>query len=201
MVALLGELSRNLVVIIFINVLLEMLMPQGQYHRYIRMVTGLIVVLMVVSAMSQILGRAPASDALLLQAAPGQLKLAASNIGVSRVTREQVLTLYRESLQQLAREEVEAVGQWKLVSAHFTLEEDATAELFGTIYRIELQVQAAETASNDIEPVRIGPVNAGNGAAGAEEEQPGQATRVPELEQALARRFQVSDGIVLVSVY
>lgn len=196
MVALLGELSRNLLVIIFINVLLEMLMPQGQYHRYIRMVTGLIVVLMVVSTMSLIFGRAPASDALLPYTPPGPLQLDTSSIGVSRVTREQALTLYRESLQQLAREEVEAGGKWKLVSAHFALEEDANAELYGAIHSAELQVQAAGSASNDIEPVQVDSVNCANGVPEAEERP--EAARLPQLEQALARRFQVPQEVIRV---
>ncbi len=201
MVALLGELSRNLLVIIFINVLLEMLMPQGQYHRYIRMITGLIVVLMVVNAMSLVLGRVPASGALLDQAAPAPAQLETTHSGISQVTREQTLELYRESLKQLAREEVEASGRWKLVGAQFTLEEDSTAELYGAIYRVELQVQAAGSASGEIEPVLIDPVGAGNGLERGQEEQAaaGKPLRVSELEQALARRFQVSPGLVFVT--
>ncbi|NLA12132.1 MAG: hypothetical protein GX883_08410, partial [Firmicutes bacterium] len=47
MLALVGGLVRNLVVIIFLNALLEMLLPQGEFRRYIRLLTGLIVILMV----------------------------------------------------------------------------------------------------------------------------------------------------------
>jgi hypothetical protein len=197
MIALLGELSRNLLVIIFINVLLEMLMPEGQYHRYIRMITGLIVVLMVVNTMSLILGRAPAAGVLLPQAVPAALRVESAGGDVSRITREQALALYRESLKQLAREEVESGGQWKLVSARFTLEEDSSSEQYGTIYRVELQVQAAGGGSGEVEPVRIGPVSGEGGAEG--EGAGGQAAqRVPELEQALARRIHVSPGLVSV---
>jgi len=60
MLTILGELTRNLLVIIFLNVLLEMLLPQGHFHRYIRLVTGLVLILMVLNTMSLILGRAPA---------------------------------------------------------------------------------------------------------------------------------------------
>jgi hypothetical protein len=200
MVALLGELSRNLLVIIFINVLLEMLMPQGEYHRYIRMFTGLVVILMVVNVMSLIFGRVPASGVSLPRAAPGGLEVEAAGGGIGRVTREQALALYRESLVELARDEVEAGGRWKLVSARFTLEEDSSSELYGTIYRVELQVEAAQSVLGEIEPVRIGPAGSGDGTASGEPGG-GPATRLWDLEQAVARRFHLSPGIVSIIEY
>ena len=57
--AVVGDLVRNLVVLIFLNALLEMLMPQKSFRPYIRLVTGLIIVLMVVGTITALMGRVP----------------------------------------------------------------------------------------------------------------------------------------------
>lgn len=201
MVSLLGELTRNLLVILFVNVLLEMLLPQGQYHRYIRLITGLVVILLVVNAMAGLLGRGPSVAALLPQQGPLPDLAVFQQSDLIRVSRDQTLSLYREALQQLAREEVEADGQWQLVSARFILEENPDVENYGSIYGMELQVQAAGGAWGAVEPVDIASITASGGAAeraGAPEVS--KQVRVEVLEQKLARRFQVSPDIVCVTV-
>lgn len=201
MVSLLGELTRNLLVILFVNVLLEMLLPRGQYHRYIRLITGLVVILLVVNAMAGLLGRGPAVAALLPQQGPLPDIAALEQSDLIRVSREQILSLYREALQQLAREEVEADGQWQLVSARFILEENPGVEAYGAIYGMELQVQAAGGAEVAVEPVDIVSITASGGTAGqAEVPEASKQVRVETLEQKLARRFQVSPEIVCVTV-
>ncbi|HOL17943.1 MAG TPA: stage III sporulation protein AF [Bacillota bacterium] len=201
MVSLLGELVRNLLVILFLNVLLEMLLPRGQYHRYIRLITGLVVILLVVNAMAGLLGRGPSVATLLPQQGPLPDIAAPQQSNLIRVSREQTLSLYREALQQLAREEVEAGGQWQLVSARFTLEENPGVEEYGAIYGIELQVQAAGGAERAVEPVDIASITAsGSGAEQAETPEAGKQIRVETLEQKVARRFQVSPELVCVTV-
>lgn len=59
MSAVISDLIRNLTVIIFLNVLLEMMLPRGEFHRYIRLITGLIVILMVVGTIAALMGKIP----------------------------------------------------------------------------------------------------------------------------------------------
>jgi len=49
--------------------------------------------------------------------------------GLSRISREQALELYREKLFKLVLHELEALGGWNLRSARFTLEKDPYSEL------------------------------------------------------------------------
>jgi stage III sporulation protein AF len=200
MIAVLGDLVRNLVVIVFVNALLEMLLPQGQFHRYIRLVTGLIVILMVVNAFSLLLGRAP-EVALAVPAvaapAPGAGEASAR---LRLQERRLVLAVYRENLARLARDAIEAEG-WRFVEAVFSLEEDPARQNFGALYRVDVRVEAPESphqAASPVAPVLIGPVVPGGGEGESNAAGGATAERVPALEQVLAGRLGIPAGLVSV---
>lgn len=196
----LGSLVRNLVVIIFVHTLLEMLLPQGRFYRYIRLVTGLMVILMVVNALGTFLNRIQAGGAHeFVAAAPGDLHAGERVEQLRRLSREQSLSVYRAALLEVVREEVEAPGIWTLVAAGFTLEENPEAEDFGAIRRLEVKVREAGVDSGGVEPVRIDPVDADRVENDIVHAVDGEPPRLPDLELALSRRLHLAREIVTVS--
>jgi len=201
MINTLAELTRNLLAVIFINVLLEMLLPQGSYHRYIRLVAGLVVMLLVINSMGRIMGRAELFEVQGQQFTQDALRLEERGGDLNRISREQALKLYRDRLLQLVSNEVEAAGRWKLLSASFTLEEDPYSEQYGALYGIRLAVRAnASSGTNEIETVSVDPVLPDS----EETEEAVQTGEEPEcetalLQQALARRLQIPTDIVYVT--
>jgi stage III sporulation protein AF len=198
MIAVLGNLVRNLVVIIFVNTLLEMLLPRGQFHRYIRLVTGLIVIMMVVNAFTALLVRVPETYFSMPPASSAIAGVDEKGTSLWLQSRRKALALFKDTLTQLIRKEVEAAG-WRFVEARFTLEDDPARDNFGMLYAVEVQVRAlAGESGRPIEAVLINTVEVGAGAAGTERSERFDAGRVPELEEVLARRLQVSGGIISV---
>lgn len=198
MIPVLGNLVRNLVVIIFVNALLEMLLPQGQFHRYIRLVTGLIVIMLVVNAFSVLVARVPETGFTLQPASLTVAGVDEKGAWLWLQARRKALTLHIDTLAELIRKEVEAEG-WRFVEARFSMEDDPAKENFGMLYGVEVQVRApAEEAGNPIKAVLINPVEVRSEAAESERSERIDAGRVPELEAALARRLQVSGGIITV---
>lgn len=53
MLEIMGDLVRTLVLIAMVGIILDMLLPEDNYRRYLRMVIGLIILLMVIKAISE----------------------------------------------------------------------------------------------------------------------------------------------------
>jgi stage III sporulation protein AF len=202
MSAVIGDLIRNLVVIIFLNALLEMMLPRGEFHRYIRLVTGLIVILMVVGTIAALIGKLPRLEPVVAArtaaadstAAPGR-----QSEGVSAAYSRQVLQQCRAALEIMLREEIAASGKWQLVEAVLILEEDYRSSSFGTPLKVDLLVKAAAGKSDRIAPVSIEPVAVGPQESAAENTS-GPDLRLPEMEQSLAGLLELSPAQVTVTV-
>lgn len=187
MSAVVGDLIRNLVVIVFLNVLLEMLLPQGEFHRYIRLITGLIVILMVVGTIAALTGRLSRLEPVAVPEAGAGEGAAAlrGDEDVSAAYSRQVLQQCRSVLESMIEKEVAASGQWRLEEANVILEEDYRSSSFGTPLRVELRVKAAGAGEGRVTPVSIAEVAVGPPDKPAEGSSPGPHP-LPELERSLA---------------
>lgn len=186
MLALVGGLVRNLVVIIFLNALLEMLLPQGEFRRYIRLLTGLIVILMVVGTIATLLGRVPRIEPAFGGESPAAAPGEPGDGQAERLEltgRRHLLEQCRAGLEQVLREELAAKG-WELVEAALVLDEDPASAAFGAPRELSLLVRGRTAAAAGVAPVAIAPVRPGEAASG--EEGAGAGERQPALEKALA---------------
>lgn len=200
MLTVVGDLVRNLVVLIFLNALLEMLLPQGEFRRYIRLVTGLVVILMVVGTIAALLGKAPRLEPAFgggyTEADPGEAGgVQGEKLELTR--RRHLLTQCRAGLEKLLGEELAAAGEWELLEAALILDEDPESGTFGAPLQIDLLVRERAAAAEKVDPVTIAPVKSGAG-----EEQAGEAgrERLPALEKALAALLELSPESVTVAV-
>lgn len=202
MSAVIGDLIRNVVVIIFLNAILEMMLPRGEFHRYTRLVTGLIVILLVVGTIAALIGKLPRLEPVFA-ARPE----AADNAAVAAEQAEetgvaysrQVLQQCRAALENLLREEIAASGELQLVEAVVIIEEDHKSSSFGTPLQIDLLVKAAAGGSGKVASVNIEPVVVGT-TEGTAEDISGQARSFPEMEQHLAGLLDLSPAQVTVTV-
>jgi stage III sporulation protein AF len=65
-----GNLIRYIVILIFLATLLEMILPHGQFRRYLRMLVGVLLILTILSPIQNIMRIAPGWDAPVFLAAP-----------------------------------------------------------------------------------------------------------------------------------
>ena len=202
MLAVVGGLVRSLIVIIFLNALLEMLLPQGEFRRYIRLVTGLIVILMVVGTIGALLGKAPRLEPVFgggpAADSGGAAAEQSTKVGLPR--QRHLLRQRRAGLEQLLREEIAAAGAWELVEAVLILDEDPESSTFGAPRQVDLLVQPGAEPAERVAPVSIEPVQAGSAAG-----EPGAGAglvkkeRLPELEQLLAALLKLAPEQVSVA--
>lgn len=200
MIDLLGILTKNLILIVFINVLLEMLLPRGEFYRYIRMITGLVIILLVVGSLSQLLGRAPGRQYFvpeLSMSGTGEL----TGMELQNVNNRQTISLYKEALHRLVRDEIHSTGEWVLLESEFAVEESPDNEEYGVLYSVEAVVRKGVLeGEEEIPPVNVAPVEKESFAEDHAPE-PGEGerdARVPELELALARLLHLSPEVIIV---
>lgn len=201
MLAVVGDLIRNLVVIIFLNVLLEMLLPQGEFHRYIRLITGLIVILMVVSTIAALTGKLNRLEPVAALEPAGEEGAAAPGReeDVSAAYSRQVLQQCRAVLESRIGDEVAASGEWLLEEARVILDEDYRSSSFGTPLGIELRVRAAGAGGHGVAPVSIEDVAVELQDDPAEKSAPAPCT-LPEMERSLAGLLGLSPDRVTVTL-
>lgn len=203
MLAVVGDLVRNLVVIIFLNALLEMMLPGGEFRRYIRLVTGLIVVLMVVGTISALLGKVPRLEPVISE--QGAPALSGDTAGqakdVEAVYRQQVLRQCRERVAKLLEEEIAAAGEWEIAEAVIVLDEESESGTFGAPEQVELRVRPAAEEGKQVPPVSISPVKLEGAAKEVPQDgAPVETARLNSLEQSLAGMLGLDPGRVTVHV-
>lgn len=194
-----SELVRNLVVVIFLASLLEMLIPRGSFSRYLRLVTGLLVILLVVSLIGTLVNRLPEELALDGMALPAgeEEQLQVRRRQLEESTRQQALELYHSRLTDLIKEESESWGRGAPAAVTLRIDEEQNSSRFGAIEQVVIKFDSTagallpEGSPVGIEPVIfIFPADTDNGD--------GEGERNPELELALARRLQIPSGLVEV---
>ncbi len=192
MVEKIGELVRDLVAVVFVAALLEMLLPRGSFNRYLRLVTGLLAILMVVTFIGNLIDRRqPPSLAAISIPAGVEGEGPERGEELWELNQERALAVYRSALREMIEEEILLEKNWVPLRIDLEIEEDQSSPLYGSIYRVRVEIgstaEAAGLAESDIqvEPVKIGPEGEVDGAVRGER-------RVPELELLLARRLQLS---------
>lgn len=203
MLAVVGDLVRNLIVLIFLNALLEMLLPQEGFRPYIRLVTGLVIVLMVVGTIAALMGKMPTLEPLAAgigtEGPVPSYSREGGEEGIDAGHQRQVLERCRAGLEELLAREVAAAGEWELVDAAITLNEKPESGVFGGPERIDLLVRAAGSAGEGVRPISISPVALG-AAEGETREGAGERTRLPALESKLADLLELGPERITVTV-
>lgn len=207
MINLVGDLVRNLVLLLFVVVLLEMLMPQGQFNRYLRMVAGLLVILMMVTFIGSLLRGFPAENSLAALAERSGVSPVVKGSDLWQLNRRQALHIYRDNLAEAVRRIVEEEGGRQVSSIQLAIDENESSAAYGSVLSLTVTVAMAEPVPGEqaaadpkitpvrVSPIRIGPLREGSGG---EPGPAGSTGRLPVLERVLADRLQLPLPVIMV---
>ena len=130
MLEIIGELVVALVLIALVSLVLEMLVPSENYRRYVRMVVGLVILLMVINAFSVLfrgervsphfLGNIPAST-------EGQQDfIVEEGTRLWELNQQQVINQYESVVKDYLREEINQWEDWNLIDLELKVKETAS---------------------------------------------------------------------------
>ncbi len=152
-----SSLIRDIIIIIVAATFIELLLPRKEFHRYVRMVVGLIIILTLISAVNRFLGVRPDAASFFRQLeGPGGADAPALEEGFFK---ERVLGEYRARValeaEGLAREFLQGEAKAR---AEVELAEEG--EIDGEIAVIRLYLsQSGGAGEGGVEPIviRVGP--------------------------------------------
>lgn len=191
---------QNIVVVIVLALLLELLLPAGDMRRYVHLVCGLLVIVVVFQAAGNLArvrwtdfpafgARQPIPDVV---AAGKQLR--DRQLGAARDSM-------RQAMQQQIRSLVEVGGEWQVVEVEPVLRE-VSDNIFQTrLEKLVLTVRphrgGRDGAVQPVEPVQVGSAGEQKLPGGQTGELAGKAVR---LRQQLAGIYQLRPEQVVVQV-
>jgi len=196
-----GNLVQTLVVIVVVTTILDMLLPQTRFRQYLRLVVGMLVLLMVVNAFANLLGR---GEHYLEEGVPpwGEEAEGISRKGkeVWEKNQQAVLQEYRGRVEEYVKESLWVEG-WSLEQFHLKIDEDFSSASLGRIKEVQALVRPRENEAGkeklnrvEVEPVRVEIDN--KEGAGLENAKEGEISA--GLGQKVASRLGISEEKVEV---
>lgn len=159
MIEAIGNLIRYIVILIFLATFLEMILPHGQFRRYLRMLVGILLILTIISPIQNIMRLAPGWDAPVFLAAPtGQEELALilqRGEQMREAGYKDAVENYRYHIFTVVSNILSREFSAELQELQVTLDEDPQSKEFG---RIKKMVVVAREQRSDSTPEPNGPV-------------------------------------------
>ncbi len=159
-----GNLIRYIVILIFLATLLEMILPHGQFRRYLRMLVGILLILTILSPIQNIMRIAPGWDAPVFLAAPSGKEDLALILQRGEKLREEgykdAVVNYRYHLFTIVEKLLTQEFSAELLELRVTLDEDPQSTEFGAIKNMvvvacEKRSASSSTENGPVEEIRI----------------------------------------------
>lgn len=223
-----GNLIRYLVILIFISALLEMILPQGVFRRYLRMLIGILLIFTLITPLQKIMHIAPYWEMPPLTEGranenAGELEeILGRGEQLYREKMKSALEDYRAQVFVLLENELAREFKQKLLHLRVIAEDDPDSREFGMLKNIYAVVQAQEPVPK-VEPlgdpeeihvsVKVSPPGGRVPAKGQPEngEEPeklaenfipagSEGDKAAEIEKYLAAYFRLSPEDVKVEI-
>ncbi len=188
-----SNLVRDIVIIIVAATFIELLLPRKEFHRYIRMVVGLLIILVLLSAVSQFMGVGPDAGMFLRQLEGHGIPEAPAlqdGLFTDRVLGEYRARIALEA-ERIARDFLQGEAAAR-AEVFLREDEDFNAEV--KTIRLYLS-EAGGDGGGGVEPVliEVGPLDADAG-----EPSPSPEAESRPLREFVARHFNLEAGQVEV---
>ena len=146
MIDAISELIRYIVILLFLTVLLEMILPQGIFRRYLRVITGILLIFTLLTPLQKIMHIAPLwdEDTFFTDAQVDSEDLEQILAGGEALQEENIrlaLQDYRSNIFTMIENELMEKYQLELLQLELSLEEDSSSKEFGLLQELSLIVQ------------------------------------------------------------
>jgi len=153
MIDTIGSLIRYIVIIIFLSTLLEMLLPQGVFRRYLRMLVGILLILTLLTPLQKIMSFAPYweitafSEGMPEEAELGEILQRGKEMYRGNI--DLALAEYRYRIFSLLEGELAREFGQKLLRLEVSMEENPESSEFGSLKNIYAEVRDSSAVDAD----------------------------------------------------
>ena len=151
----------DIITIVMISVFAEILMPEGDFKKYTKLVIGVIIMIFIIKPVL----RATTEEYMLDSYTAGamnqleQQKISRQNNILQQKQTEQVMKAYREKLSSQMKETIESMSRLNIADFDFDINEDSESRDFGAVKAIRMVLNAEgshESEVKEVVPVIIG---------------------------------------------
>lgn len=166
MIVFLRNWIKNIVVVIILAMFLELLLPKSEMQKYVKMVLGLLVILLVLNPVLDLIKQDFNYGERVLEI---QNTMELDNImtvaqNLEQNNKKNILKTYKKGLNKQIEAQVMTFDEIKEAEAYVIIDENMESENFGQIQEIKLCLQFDTEQSNTsiIEPIEKIEINIGN---------------------------------------
>lgn len=186
----------NIVFMIVFIVFIEIIIPSEKFKKYIKLVTGLVLIIVIINPIVTLVSKENSLDALIIKSSNtfNSKQIAVQSEKLDSLQNAQIISIYKEKLVQEIKEQILTIKDLKDATVKVDIETDTNSTAFGTILGIEAEVCLKDKAqSKRVEAVKKVDVRLGN-ISNEEDE------LVNKIKNKLSSIYEVSNGKVNIKV-
>lgn len=151
----------NIVTIIIFITFLEILLPNSSIKKYIKMIVGLLVMLVILNPLLELAnGRVKIENEIIKSSSYLEQKSLALNVNqLEEQQNQQAILLYRQRIEGSIKERVEYENKVKVVGIQSAIDEDTKSKGFGSLKELNITLtgwkEEAIDEKNMISPIVI----------------------------------------------
>jgi len=210
MIEVLGNLVRYIVILIFLAALLEMLLPQGVFRRYLRMFVGVLLIFTLLTPLQSIMRIAPYWEVPVMSEIQSTEELGLILQRGDELYRSNIKSAmddYHSRIFKMLEKELAREFSLKLVELELAVEENPDSSGFGSLESIfavakELDETVSQTkGGGKVEEIRISVgIKEEAKSPSQETQQEAQDDNSTEIRRYLAAYFQLPSNKVSVKM-
>lgn len=155
MLNVLKQLVINIVVVMMLTMILEIMVPASVMHRYVKMVLGLLIIIMVLTPVLKFLKNDFDYSSKMLEV-KNDIEIEsimAMGEELNKKYNKSVIENFRTNLAEQIRKQVLKIDGLKEVEVNVSVEEDIKSNNFGMITGVYLMLTIDNTTNSTIKPV------------------------------------------------
>lgn len=148
------EWVLNIITMVVLIVLLEILIPSGRMKKYVNLVSGLIIIIVIINPFVMLLSKNMEIKDFYIQNsnAMDRREIAEKSKVLEEQQMEQITEIYRNKIIKQIEDEIKDIKGVNSASADVIINEDYESELFGEIIRVYIYLKP-QSSEDGIKPV------------------------------------------------
>ncbi len=153
MIETLKEIVINLVTLVIVMVILEILMPGGNFKKLIKLVSGFVLIIAIMNPVLEMFGKSLDLNDYLIQDSNLMDKkvLLQEKTILNQVQMEQITKNYKKKLADQIEKDIKNMSMSGRIKAEVIVNEDFNSEGYGEIEKARLEIISDEK-ENEIQP-------------------------------------------------
>jgi len=182
----------NIMVVVAISILAEIITPEGVFKKYIKLIVGIVIMIMVIKPILPISKGQNILDDYVVEAIHqmSQTTVTQQNELLKQTQIQQIVQAYHKQLSEQIKQKVESESGLQVIDWNVEIIDDIYNSKFGTVKKIHLTLAGKKPEKNEVREVsQIVIGNGGNNNVTLSEEENKIAEQVKD---SLNRTYDVS---------